>query len=237
VIPVKICGLTREADVDDAVEAGAAAIGVVLWSESPRAVTAERATALMRRVPTGIARVGVFVNASAEEILRAVESASLDVAQLHGDEPLELVRALVDHVRVLRAVSDGPRLAQAAAWSVDESRVGVLVDAHDPARRGGTGTKADWPQAAVLAARRPIVLAGGLSALNVREATLRVHPAALDVSSGVEQAAGLKDKELMNALLTATKTLTVPGTTNHTDDGRTGFLEAVFPVARRGQHS
>lgn len=234
-IPVKMCGLTREVDVDAAVEAGAAAIGVVLWSGSPRAVTAERASALMRRVPTGVARVGVFVNASEEEILRAVDVASLDVAQLHGDEPLEFVRAVAVGVRVLRAVSDGPRLVQAAAWSVDESRVAVLVDAHDPARRGGTGTRADWPQAAALAARRPIVLAGGLSALNVREAALRVHPAALDVSSSVEQAAGLKDKELMNALLTATKTLAGPGIAKHADDVRAGaFLDAVFPTGRRG---
>lgn len=237
-IPVKICGLTREADVDDALEAGAAAIGVVLWSDSPRAVTLDRARALTRRVPTGVAKVGVFVNASAEEIVRAVDEASLDVAQLHGDEPLEFVRAMADVVRVLKAVSDGATLVQALTWSVDESRVGVLVDAHDSARRGGTGNKADWPQAAALAARRPIVLAGGLSAVNVQDATRQVRPAALDVSSGVELAAGRKDKELMQALLAATRAMPVLRTTTRADDGKTrAFLDAVFPAGRQGVNS
>lgn len=238
-IPVKICGLTRERDVEDAVAAGAGAVGVVLWPDSPRGVTARRAGELMRLVPEGVARVGVFVNASAAEIRAAVEEAALDVAQLHGEERREVVEAVAARCRVLKAVSDAAGLAEASTWPVEESRVGWLVDAHDPARRGGTGTRADWRQAAELARRRRIVLAGGLTAGNVHEAVMTVRPAALDVSSGVERAPGVKDRELMKELLAVTRRLGTQATAiEPRDEAAAGFLDAVFAVQEgRSRHS
>jgi phosphoribosylanthranilate isomerase len=198
---VKICGITRLEDAEAAVAAGAGALGFVFWPNSPRAVDPYRARAIVRALPPFVATVGVFVNQPTDYIASVASLAQLTAVQLHGDEtpgdafatPRPVMKALT-----LAAASDP---AQLAAWP---SRVTVLLDVHDPVRRGGTGRTIDWRAAAAVAARRPIVLAGGLSPENVADAVASVRPFGIDISSGVERSPGVKDhhriKELFEAL-------------------------------------
>jgi phosphoribosylanthranilate isomerase len=195
-VRLKICGLTREADVDAAVAAGADAIGFVLWPDSPRAVSPERAAALGRRLPPWTARVGVMVAPTPADAAVAVAAARLTVLQLHavGDltpyltlgVPLVLVRRL-----------------EAAEAGVTPAGATLMLDAHDPVRHGGTGRRIDWDRAAAIAAREPIVLAGGLTADNVADAIARVRPYGIDVSSGVEDAPGVKSSPRIAAFAEA----------------------------------
>jgi phosphoribosylanthranilate isomerase len=134
--------------------------------------------------------VGVFVNASPDEVSHAVDAIGLDVAQLHGDEPVARYRHVAS--RLIKAV------AAETSEDVQEAltlppEVAVLVDAADRERRGGTGRTANWDRAADLAQARPIVLSGGLTAANIAAALRQVQPWGVDVSSGVEDAPGVKN--------------------------------------------
>jgi len=193
---VKICGMTRAEDAQAAVRLGATALGFVFWPQSPRWISAAAAGAIIRGLPTGVATVGVFVNQTAEEIRATVAEAGLTSVQLHGDEPPAMA------ARVGRPVIKATSLATAeavmAAWPED---VVLLLDAHDPVRRGGTGRTIDWPAAAAVAAKRRVVLAGGLTPDSVAAAIAAVRPYGVDVSSGVEQAAGVKDEGKMQRFL------------------------------------
>ena len=197
---VKVCGITRRQDAVLAVELGAAALGFVFWPRSPRAVTADRVREITDGLPPFVSRVGVFVNASQAAILATATEAGLTCIQLHGDEdasayvdmPLPVIKALpVGEGFSLSAVQDLP------------SRVTVLLDAHDPARRGGTGRVIEWTVAAAAARLRPVILSGGLNPENVKSATAAVHPYAVDVSSGVEAAPGIKDETRLRAFFAA----------------------------------
>lgn len=169
---VKVCGLTRQADVDLAVACGASAVGFVFWSTSPRAVSSETAARLRLSVPENVLVVGVFVDEQADDVIDVVQRVRLDVAQLHGDEPVSMRATLP--VPVIKAVVGGKH---DEAWTaVDGPGVALLVDARDEARRGGTGQVADWDAAQRLASVRPVVLAGGLTSDNVADATRRVRP-------------------------------------------------------------
>jgi phosphoribosylanthranilate isomerase len=187
---VKICGITRLADAERALELGAHAVGFVLWPSSPRAVTPERAAAIGGALPALATRVGVFVNTGPAEVTRIAHAASLDAVQLHGDEDVRAYGAVGR--RIIRAVCvrTGEEVAAAVALPAD---VTPLVDAVDPERRGGTGRTANWERAAALARRRPVILAGGLTPANVGDAVRLVRPWAVDVSSGVESTPGVKD--------------------------------------------
>jgi phosphoribosylanthranilate isomerase len=187
---VKICGITREEDALRAARHGADAIGVVLWPGSPRAVSVERAAAITRAVPPFVWKVGVFVNATPEEVERAATEAKLDVAQLHGDEDVERYRHL--SVRVVKSVAlCTPQDVDAAiALPAD---VMPLIDTPDAALRGGTGRTAAWDLAAQVAKVRPVMLAGGLNAENIIDAVERVHPWGVDVSSSLEDSPGVKN--------------------------------------------
>ncbi len=190
---VKVCGITRLEDAKAALAAGATALGFVFWPSSPRAVTPEQAGAIIAALPYGTNAVGVFVNQSADEIDRAVRTAGLTAVQLHGDETPALLPSI--HRPVLRAVAVAGGEAAIAAWP---ESVLLLVDAHDAVRRGGTGQTVDWSAAAGLARKRQLVLAGGLRAENVQEAIRVVRPFGLDVSSGVEDAPGVKSVAKLN---------------------------------------
>lgn len=199
-VRVKVCGLTRAEDVAAAVALGADALGFVLWPGSPRYVTLQAVCALADGVPAFVTRVGVFVDASPGEVARVVREASLDAVQLHG---AEFAGDYGDvGARVIKAVSlDGSAAVDRAVGL--PPGVTVLVDATAPVERGGTGRRADWTRAAMLARRRPIVLAGGLSAGTVAAAIREVRPVAVDVSSGVEEAPGRKDHERLRAFFAA----------------------------------
>lgn len=196
---VKMCGMTRPEDARAAAKAGASAIGLVFWPGSPRAVTRVQARAIVAALPNGVPAVGVFVNQPADEINACIDAAGLFAVQLHGDEPVELI------ARLRRPVVRALTLARADEMASLPETVTVLLDAHDPARRGGTGTTIDWDAARTLAARRKIVLAGGLTPENVGDAIARVRPWAVDVSSGIETAPGVKDHARIEAFMAAAR--------------------------------
>lgn len=197
---VKICGLTRPEDAALAVELGATALGMIFWPGSPRAVTLEQARAIARVAPEGVLTVGVFVNPTAEQLGAVMTAVPLGAVQLHGDESPSFASALPwPVIKGLGLPADGaqPDMDQ---WG---DHVRILLDAHDPLKRGGTGRTADWHRAATLARRRPVILAGGLHADNVTRAIAEVAPAGIDVSSGVESSPGIKDGTKLRALFRA----------------------------------
>lgn len=192
----KICGITRLADAMHAVEHGATAVGFVFWPESPRHVAPEVAAKIIEALPDSVTPVGVFVNQTADDIRRIAAAARIKTIQLHGDETPADAAAL--EWPVWRALSLHGANGSLAEWP---SETMILLDAHDPVRRGGTGRLLDWQAAAILARRRPIVLAGGLTPANVDEAIRTVRPAGVDVSTGVEAAPGVKDHEKVSLFL------------------------------------
>lgn len=197
---VKICGIARDEDARAAVAAGVDALGFVFWASSPRAIAPGAAAELAAGAPALVTRVGVFVDATPEQVSQAVRDARLDAVQLHGAERVEdyancgapLIKAV--------AVETDADVARALAYP---AHVTVLVDASDRERRGGTGQLANWMLARRVAASRPIVLAGGLTEANVREAIRVVRPWAIDLSSGVESSPGRKSAEKIRAVVRA----------------------------------
>jgi phosphoribosylanthranilate isomerase len=198
-VRVKVCGITRPEDAVLAADLGASAIGLVFWPASPRAVTRERAREIVSALPAFVSVVGVFVNQPGEARDLAVDL-GLSTVQLHGDENVEDYRGIP--CRVIKAVAVTGESARDAAASVP-SDVTVLLDAHDPVKRGGTGRVIDWTVAAEIARSRRVVLSGGLHAGNVAAAVAAVQPYAIDVSSGVESTPGQKDPAKLRALFDA----------------------------------
>lgn len=195
---VKICGLTSPEDAQLAVALGADALGFVFWSDSPRCVSVERAEAICRAVPAFVTRVGVFVNSRPEDVRTIADAVGLDAIQLHGDEPVDAFRGISRRILRLATLTTPADIDRVLGFPED---VTPLVDAIDPRRRGGTGTVADWKLARDLARLRPIVLAGGLTVANLREACQAVRPWAVDVSSGVEAQPGRKSEIKLRAFL------------------------------------
>ena len=187
---VKICGITNDADAKRAVRHGADAVGFLLWDGSPRAVSLEAVAVIARSLPPFVWKVGVFVNATPDEVEYATAMGRLDVAQLHGEEDVEHYRHL--SVRLVKSIGmAGPDdVARALALPPE---VMPLLDAHDPVLRGGTGRHASWKHAAEVARLRPVILAGGLSAENIADAVVAVRPWGVDVSSSLEDAPGVKN--------------------------------------------
>jgi phosphoribosylanthranilate isomerase len=198
---IKICGLTREADVDAAVEAGADALGFVFYPPSPRYLTPERAAELARRVPPFVDIVGLFVNASAEEIAAACATVPLNLLQFHGDETPAFCHSFARPWLRAARVRPGLDLVEFAC-SYSDAR-GLLLDAFVEGYGGG-GHVFDWT---LIPPGLPghLVLSGGLHADNVGDAIRRVRPAAVDVSSGVEAGKGIKDHEKIAAFVAAVR--------------------------------
>ena len=203
---IKICGVTRASDARAACAAGADAIGLNFSTVSPRRVSLELAQGIGAAASPGVARVGVFVNSAAASIAEIAERVPLDMIQLHGDEPPEMVGELADWpvIRAFRCREAG--LQPVAEYVMACRKLGhpletVLLDAYAKDRYGGTGQMVDWQmvfdQRDQLTGCR-IVLAGGLTADNVRLAITTARPAAVDTASGVEQAPGIKDPALIS---------------------------------------
>ena len=193
---VKICGITRREDAMLAAELGASYVGFILWLQSPRAATLSQVREIVPTLPPHVTPVGVFVNPTSEDI-SAAAAAGIRIAQVSSDA---VALSLGDTLPVIRAVHlDGNGIAPNVS---DEL---VLLDAHDPVKHGGTGKTVDWNRAATIAGSRRVMLAGGLTPGNVREAIETVHPYAVDVASGVESSPGIKDHELLRAFFAAVK--------------------------------
>ena len=190
---IKICGLTREQDVEDAVDAGADAIGFVLYERSLRHVDVPRAAELARRLPAFVTPVGLFVNASAGLIAQAAEAMPALLLQFHGDEtPADCRAPGRPYLRAARMASGFDLLKFADGYPDAQA---LLLDAHVDGY-GGAGKVFDW-SLIPHDVSRPLVLSGGLHADNVIDGILRVRPWAVDVSSGVERAKGIKDAAAM----------------------------------------
>jgi phosphoribosylanthranilate isomerase len=196
---VKICGITRPQDAELASGLGANALGFVFWPGSPRSVSVETAKPIANEIPTGVLKVGVFVNQRVEDVVRIMDDVGLDVAQLHGDESPEYCQSLGR--RVFKAVG----VADNGSVSIENFAPDVilLVDAYDPVRVGGTGKTVNWDSAREIAATRRTILAGGLNAANVKLAVRSVRPYGVDVSSGVESAPGVKDPNRLRTFFEA----------------------------------
>lgn len=189
---VKICGLTRPQDVEAAVVSGADALGFVFYEPSPRAVTIAEAARLIESVPAFVSVVGLFVNPEADEVWEVLDSLPLDLLQFHGDETPEFCAQFKR--RWIKAVRVRSREQVVSAFEAYRGASGLLVDAWDPERYGGTGKSFNWE---LIPAERPLslILAGGLSSDNVFRAVEQVKPWAVDVSGGVECSKGIKDSE------------------------------------------
>ena len=189
---VKICGITRVEDARATAAAGADALGLVFYEPSPRHVTLERAAEIARCLPPFVTKVGLFVNADRETVEAAVERVGIDLLQFHGDERAAdcsgYSRPYIKAVRMKRGVD------LRVARDTFRDAAGLLLDAYEPGRPGGTGATFDWNRIPADLTGE-IILAGGLTADNVTEAVVTVRPFAVDVSGGVERAKGVKDPD------------------------------------------
>lgn len=195
---IKICGITRVSDALMAAQAGAHAIGIVLFEGSPRCVTHSIAHEIVTALPPFVTAVALLVNPDASEVRDVVEHVQPQLLQFHGDEPPEFCASFgMPYVKAIR-VRSGVDLLQCCR--VYAGAKGLLLDAYVEGNRGGTGESFDWsliPSNLPL----PIVLAGGLNPVNVAHAVRQVRPWAVDVSSGVESTRGIKDAAKVAAFI------------------------------------
>jgi len=197
---VKICGITRIEDALAAVNAGADAIGLVFYAQSPRCVTIEQAQKIVAAIPPFVSVVGLFINASKAEIETVLSKVRLDILQFHGDETSsECEQIKLPYYKAIRVKADTNLLQCAVEFN---SAKALLLDAHSESAFGGTGQAFDWnliPKSLT----KPVILAGGLTAENVGSAIKRVQPYAVDVSGGVEKSKGVKDAAKIAAFMQA----------------------------------
>jgi phosphoribosylanthranilate isomerase len=215
---VKICGMTNVEDALMAMDAGADAVGFVFYEKSPRCVSVETAREIVKKLPAGIEKVGVFVDLESERIREVVLNAGLTAVQLHGKRSMESLwrdqRTAVECVGVAKlipmvyadALEDGSFfVSQRAQGDI----FAILLDSRSNGAAGGTGVTFDWDatremvQAMSLAV--PVIVAGGLTALNVMEAMKTFQPFGVDVASGVEARPGKKDPEKVRAFVRAVR--------------------------------
>jgi phosphoribosylanthranilate isomerase len=207
---IKICGIKTLSDALSAIEAGADYLGFNFYPKSVRFIEADacaKITAALKQAHPAIKLVGVFVNSSADEVQHILETCSLDLAQLHGDETPEMVAAFNGRAfKAIRLSADSVTDARMATDFADLRRglaPAFLVDAAVKGVYGGSGAIADWSAAAELAKRVPLLLAGGLNPDNVAAAVRQVKPWGVDVASGVEAGPGSKDPGKMKAFVKA----------------------------------
>jgi phosphoribosylanthranilate isomerase len=195
---VKICGITRAQDGLAAARLGADAVGLVFYTKSPRAVTVPQAQAVVRALPPFVTIVGLFVDATPEEIREVLAAVPLDLLQFHGSEPPQACRGHGrPYIKVVRMADDTDLSDMARPY---DDAAGILVDSYVQGVPGGTGQVFDWSRLPD-AIDGPLILAGGLTPDNVAAAVDRVRPWAVDVSGGVEAAPGIKDAAKIAAFI------------------------------------
>ena len=206
--PVKICGIRSLDDARLASDLGATAIGFIFWPDSPRFIDPYRARTIVRSLPPFVVPVGIFVDQPPDHVRAVARLVRLGAVQLHGQETADACAQCGE--RVIKAVTIAPGLDPATLLAGVPDTATVLLDAHDPVRRGGTGRTIDWTVAASIAVRRRTILSGGLTPENVAGAIAAVRPYAVDVSSGVEASPGVKDPGKLRAFFAAVATLEAP---------------------------
>lgn len=217
---IKICGITREEDLRAAVDLGADALGFVFYPKSPRYVTPERAGELCAALPPFVSGVALFVNPTLDEVRAVAACMPLGLIQFHGDETVEQCAAIAaavqrPFVRAYRVKPDTPPAAllecELAYRAASPWFSGLLLDAYVDAY-GGAGKVFDWSLIPKELAPR-VVLSGGLNVQNATDATVRVRPFAVDISSGVEAAKGIKDARKIAAFIAAVRAADLTDTT------------------------
>ncbi|MHC4139882.1 MAG: phosphoribosylanthranilate isomerase [Planctomycetota bacterium] len=198
---VKICGIKNLQDAIFAADCGADAIGFV-FAKSIRKVSKEKARAIVRKLPPFVTAVGLFVNETAEDIEAACRFCGLNAIQLHGNEPPNILNKLKDFktIKAFR-IQNEKDINPIKKYKPDA----ILLDGYSKNKMGGTGTSFDWKIVKKLKTSIPIIVAGGLTHLNVSRAIKIVNPYGVDVSSGVEIAPGKKDKKLIKQFIDAVK--------------------------------
>ena len=199
-VKVKICGITILEDAEAAVDAGADALGFMFYEPSPRHIAIAVAAAIIQELPPFVAKVGVFVNASSEQVRRTIAECGLDTLQFHGDEAPGFCRQFgLKAIKAFR-VRDAESLRQ----MTDYRSEAWLLDSYVEGKIGGTGARFNWQLAREAGTiHRRIILAGGLTPENVGQAVREVRPYGVDVSSGVESAPGQKDHAKIRAFVEA----------------------------------
>lgn len=198
---VKICGITRSEDAQLAVDAGADAIGLVFYEKSPRFVSNALAAELSQIIPAFVSRVALFKDADKQMIESVLQTVEIDLIQFHGSETVDFCaqfnRPYIKAIGMKGTEHDKNFLL--ANVEKYQSAKAILLDGHAPGEAGGTGESFEWASIAMVA--KPVVLAGGLTPENVKQAIDLVQPFAVDVSSGVESSPGIKDKDKVLAFM------------------------------------
>ncbi len=212
-VRIKICGLTREQDVDTAVAAGADALGFVFYPQSPRYVTVDRAVKLCHRVPPFTSRVGLFVDAPVAQVNDILSLVPLSLLQFHGNESADYCesfgRPYIKAIRLGRPDNSADKTSLAETIMAEHRlAAGFLLDTYKKGLHGGTGKAFDWT---LIPANidKPVILAGGLALANVADAIQSVNPYAVDVSSGVEEGPGIKDSKLIRQFVQEVRSLEI----------------------------
>ena len=203
-VQIKICGVTNIKDARACIELGASMIGLNFYQQSPRYIEPKAALQIVEAIPRSAQAVGVFVDAIADEVQSVANAAGIRSVQVHGDFLPETCRELARKFRVIRAFCTDARFQPREVSLFSECD--ILVDAHHPNLRGGTGLTCDWPAArATLPFVRFLILSGGLNAQNVGHAIVAVTPHAVDVCSSVETAPGAKDYHAVKNFVAAVR--------------------------------
>ena len=200
-IKVKICGMTSLKDALLAVENGADAVGFIFYKDSPRNISQGEVKEIVAQMPPSIETVGVFVNETSDKINRIAEQCRLTAVQLHGDESPAFCRRIKRRVVKAFRVKDAKSLKGISDYDVS----GFLLDSYNDDGRGGTGQIFDWNLALRVKKQGPVILAGGLNPYNVYTAIHRVKPYGVDVCSGVEKSAGVKDPRKISEFIRAVR--------------------------------
>jgi len=202
-VKVKICGITNLADAKAAVGAGCDALGFVFYKKSPRYISPEHASWIIRKLPGKIAKIGVFVNEKVEKIKTTAKLCSLDFIQLHGSESIDFCKKLkgLKIIKVFR-VQNSINENNISRYKVE----GYLFDTYLKSKAGGTGKSFNWKLlCGIKKTKTPVFLSGGINIKNVKQAVKAVKPRWVDVSSSVEKLPGKKDAKKVREFIKAAK--------------------------------
>jgi phosphoribosylanthranilate isomerase len=198
VTEIKICGITDREDALFAAACGVDALGFIFYPPSPRCISPPKARDIIAELPARVSKVGVFVNHDQCDVKRIFDFCGLDLIQLHGDESAEYCRSLTPSLLIKAASPQNDEDIEALSLYPVKA---ILIDARDTGHYGGTGKKANWELASRIRGTIPLVLSGGLSEENIREALIQVAPDAVDINSGIESAPGRKDKKKLENII------------------------------------